>query len=308
MEKILITCPPMLGLKKDFLPKIKQAGYQAVCPTVTQTLTEKELIKIIPKCTGWIIGDDPATRKVFEAGINGKLRAAVKWGIGTDNVDFKACKDLSIPISNTPDMFGNEVADLALNYLLSLARETHFIDRSIRSGGWPKNQGISLLDKTVGLVGYGNIGRQTAKRLISFGLKVIVYDPAVKKIKKNMTLQTWPKKIEQCDFLIFTCSLNDSNRHMLDASVLKNCKNGVRIVNVARGPLIKETDLIKELKKKKVHSVALDVFETEPLPSSSFLRNHPLCVLGSHNASNTIEAVSRTNKKALETLFSFLKI
>lgn len=304
--KILVTCPPMLGLKEQFIPIIERAGFKAVCPNVEQTLSEEELIELVPQCVGWIIGDDPATRKVFEAGVAGKLRAAVKWGIGVDNVDFNACEALNIPITNTPGMFGEEVADLAINYLLSLARETHFIDRGIRDGNWPKNRGVSVSGKTAGLIGYGDIGQQTAKRAVAFGLNVVVYDPSVSEVPSNMKLRQWPDQIIDCDFIIFTCSLNRANKHMLDSTVFEQCKSGVRIINVARGPLINEAHLEVALESGKVHSAALDVFEREPLPLSSYLRKHPLCVLGSHNGSNTQEAVTKTNVTALRKLFEYL--
>lgn len=306
MEKILVTCPPMLGMKDQFVPNIEAAGFQAVCPNVTQTLTEEELIELVPQCVGWIIGDDPASARVFQAGVKGRLRAAVKWGIGVDNVDFDACRELGLPITNTPGMFGSEVADLAINYLLSLARETYFIDREIRQGNWPKNRGMSLEGKTVAVVGYGDIGKSTVDRAKAFGLKTIVYDPGVTEVSEGSVLERWPHSIEKCDFLVFTCSLNPHNVHMLNSSVFKLCKEGVRIINVARGPLINEADLVTALKNGQVYSAALDVFEIEPLPLNSYLRDHPLCVLGSHNASNTTEAVQRTNNIALEHLFGFL--
>ena len=304
--KILVTCPPMLGLKEQFIPMLDRAGYEAVCPEVTQTLSEEELIEFVPECVGWIIGDDPATRRVFEAGVSGELKAAVKWGIGIDNVDFEACKDLGIPIINTPGMFGAEVADVALGYLLSLARYLHVIDRGVREGAWPKNRGMSLEGKTVGVIGYGDIGQNTVRRCQAFGLSTIVYDPGVEQVDEDSKLYSWPSKISDCDFLIFTCSLNEHNKHMLNTDVLKNSKNGVRIINVARGPLINEEHLVRALKDGKVHSVALDVFEQEPLPQKSYLRDHPLCIFGSHNSSNTLEAVMRTNEQAISSLLGFL--
>lgn len=305
--KILVTCPPMLGLKEQFTPILEEAGFEAICPNVTQTLSEEELIKIVPECTGWIIGDDPATRRVFEAGVEGKLKAAVKWGIGVDNVDFEACKDLGIPITNTPGMFGAEVADVALGYLLSLARYLHVIDRGVRAGDWPKNRGMALNGKTAGVVGYGDIGQNTVSRCHAFGLNTIVYDPGVKQVDEKSQLCSWPSKISDCDFLIFTCSLNEHNKHMLNSDVLNICKDGIRVVNVARGPLINEEHLIQALKDGKVHSVALDVFEEEPLPENSYLREHPFCILGTHNGSNAFEAVARTNLTALNKLFEFLE-
>lgn len=307
--KVLVTCPPMLGLKEHFLPILEEYGVEAYCPDVVQTMSEKELIELVPNYDGWIIGDDPATGKVFEAAKKGNLKAAVKWGIGVDNVDFETCKKLDIPIINTPNMFGPEVADIALGYVIALARETFFIDRDIRDGNWPKNKGISLSGKKVGVIGQGDIGLNTAKRLLACDMDVIAYDPGLNEpIVAGTRLVGWPNEIDTCDFLVFTCSLNEQNRHMLNAEVLNKCKNGVRIVNVARGPLVNERDLCESLNKGKVHSAALDVFEDEPLPMDSPLRNMPLCIFGSHNGSNTIDAVMKTNEKAIEKLMGFLNL
>jgi D-3-phosphoglycerate dehydrogenase len=307
--KVLITCPPMLGMRNQFLPIFEEYGVEAVCADVVQTLSEEELMDILPNYDGWIIGDDPATKRVFESGKRGNLKAAVKWGIGVDNVDFTACKNLDIPIINTPDMFGGEVADVGIGYLIALARETFFIDREIRQGNWPKNRGISLSGKTVGLIGYGDIGRSASLRLRALDINVIAYDPGKESISdEGIELACWPKKIDQCDFLLFTCSLNNKNKHMLNNEVLNKCKKGVRVINVARGPLIDQKALCDALRSSHVHSAALDVFEEEPLPINSYLREHPLCIFGSHNASNTSDAVERTNIIAIEKLMAFLGV
>jgi len=306
--KVLVTCPPMLGMQEQFLSKFEDKNIEVYCPNVIQTMSESELIEIVPNYDGWIIGDDPATRAVFEAGKRGRLKAAVKWGIGVDNVDFDACNDLNIPIINTPNMFGPEVADIAVGYVVGLARETYLIDRSIRNGEWPKNRGISLGGKTVGLIGYGDIGKNTAKRLLAADMNIIGYDPNVSKDVKNIEFSDWPNRINECDFLVFTCSLNDKNKQMLNADVLSQCKPGVRVVNVARGPLIMEDALIAALRSGHVHSAALDVFHEEPLPMSSPLREMPLCILGSHNGSNTSDAVAKTNDRAISELFNFLGV
>ncbi len=297
----------MLRNKEQFIPILKSMGYESLCPEFEQTLTEEELIKLVPECEGWIIGDDPATRKVFQAGVSGKLKAAVKWGVGVDNVDFDACKEFGIPVTNTPGMFGNEVADVALGYLLSLSRRLHLIDRDVRSGDWPKHQGMSLKGKTVGVIGYGDIGKQTVLRCEAFGLKVIIYDPDIRKVFKKRRLAKWPSNIDKCDFLILTCSLNSKNFHMINEEIFLKCKTGVRIINVARGQLICEDDLNEALSSGKVHSVALDVFEQEPIPKNSFLFQYPDCILGSHNSSNTKEAVEKTNIKAINLLLKFLE-
>jgi len=298
----------MLAMREQFSQRLEGLNIEFDCPEVTQTLSETELIEMIPKYDGWIVGDDPVTKDVLLAA-SGKLKAVVKWGIGTDNIDFAAFKELDIPIDNTPGMFGDEVADIAMGYIISLARETYEIDREVRKGNWPKNRGISLKEKTVGLVGLGDIGSNLAKKLFTFGMRIIAYDPYAT-IKQNDLMQaaSWPTRLSECDFLVLTCLLNEETQYLLNLETLNSCKDGVRIVNVSRGGLIKENDLIESLKTKKVHSAALDVFENEPLPINSELRKFSKCILGSHNSSNTNEAVVRTNKIAITKLLRMLKI
>jgi D-3-phosphoglycerate dehydrogenase len=275
-----------------------------------QTLSVEKLKQLAPLHDGWIIGDDPATREVFSAGKAGKLKAAVKWGVGVDNVDFSACKEFNIAIINTPNMFGREVADIAFGYVVALARETFEIDRAVRLGEWIKPSGISLFDKKVALVGFGDIGRQTAERLLAADMQVMVYDPYAKNSTEcsNVEIVSWPDRIEEADFIVVTCSLTPSSSQMLNSDIFSRVKRGVRVVNVGRGGVIDENALEEALKSGQVYSAALDVFETEPLPLGSYLLSHPHCVFGSHNSSNTVDAVKRTSYVAIQQLFDFLGI
>lgn len=306
--KVLVTCPPMLGMIDSFRPIFEKHGVNVTAAKVVQTLSVEELVQLVPQHDGWIIGDDPATREVFTAGKAGQLKAAVKWGIGVDNVDFAACKELGIPIINTPNMFGAEVADIAMGYVIALARETFQIDDGIRQGHWPKQRGISLSGKTVALVGYGDIGKGTAKRLLAADMNVIAYDPAAPDTPEIAAVQraAWPNRVEEADFIVATCSLTPTSRHMINAEVFAKTKPGVRVINVGRGSVIHEPSLEAALLSGKVYSAALDVFELEPLPMGSYLRTHPRCIFGSHNASNTADAVVRTSEIAIDKLMGFL--
>lgn len=308
--KVLVTCPPMLGMISAFRPIFEAKGIELTAPKVVQTLSVAELKMLVPLHDGWIIGDDPATREVFAAGKAGQLKAAVKWGIGVDNVDFAACKDLDIPIVNTPNMFGCEVADIAVGYVIALARETFDIDRAVRAGNWPKPRGISLSGKTAAVIGYGDIGKNTIKRLLAADMHVIAYDPSVSHVSAapQVDFASWPNRLAEADFIVCTCALTPSSRHMINAQTLAMAKPGVRVINVGRGPIIDEPALIAALQSGHVYSAALDVFETEPLPKESPLRGHPRCVFGSHNASNTSDAVQRTSHIAIQKLFDFLGI
>jgi D-3-phosphoglycerate dehydrogenase len=298
----------MLGQLDKFIEPALAMGLELVPVKTSQVLSELELINLVPNYDGWIIGDDPATQSVFTAGVTGKLKAAVKWGIGVDNVDFDACKALNIPIINTPNMFGGEVADVAISLLIGLARQTYFIDRGVRDGGWPKPAGMSISGKHIGVVGFGDIGFNFIKRLSGFDVSVTAYDPGVigNKGFDFVQRQSFPTGLDKCDFLVFTCALNEHNYHMLNESTLLLMKSGAMVVNVARGPLIKEAALVTALESGHIAAAALDVFEVEPLPEISPLRNMPQCIFGAHNGSNTVEGVERATYKALEAMAGFL--
>lgn len=301
----------MIAMIDKFRDLFGEKGIDIYYPEMVQALSEDKLLSLVPEYDGWIIGDDPTTRKVLESGKNGLLKAAVKWGVGVDNIDFDAANDLAIPIKNTPNMFGQEVGDITMSYVTALARKTFLVDREVKAGKWPKPRGISLQGKTMGIVGFGDSGKAIAERALVSKMKVISYvrkqTTDIPDQLKQITLSSWPEHIAECDFIVFACSLNKDNWHMLDDEVLSKVKKGVRIVNVARGPLIHEEALVSALQSGNVHSVAFDVFENEPLPLTSSLRNFEQCIFGSHNASNTADAVIRTSQRASQLLLEMLE-
>lgn len=304
----------MIGMIKNFKKIFRKKKIKIVIPKIEQTLSENELIRILPSCDGWIAGDDPATKEVLEKAKKGRLKAIVKWGVGVDNIDQAACKNLLIKFSNTPNVFGNEVADLAISYLIALSRRTFFIDRQIRKRFWPKPAGTSLKNKRIGLIGFGNIGKCIAKRLLSLEVKTTIYDPNYFNLntrifkKKNFSIKNWPQFINKLDSIIICCSLTKSSFHLINSKTISKFKKGIQIVNVGRGSVIDQKSLEKGLKSKIIDSVALDVFENEPLNKKTILRTHPYCILGSHNSSNTKEAVLKTSNIAIKKLFNFLNI
>lgn len=308
MPKVLITCPPMLNAIDSFREKFDELNWDVTTPSVVQTVSERVLRDILPDHDGWIIGDDILTAETIELGVQRQFKAAVKWGIGVDNIDLKAVKHSGLLFSNTPNVFGAEVSDMALGYLIALARGTFSIDRSVRSGEWKKPAGISIAGKTAAIIGLGDVGKNLAVRLSACGMRLIGYDPYADEsaLINSLERKCWPESISDADFIVVTCELNTTTYHLLNAEIFDKVKAGVRIVNVARGPVICETDLIDALDTGIVHSAALDVFEIEPLPISSPFLKMPQCILGSHNASNTQEAVIRTSEIAIAKLSEFL--
>jgi D-3-phosphoglycerate dehydrogenase len=324
MKKILLTCPPMLKQFERYKEFAIEKGLDVYCAPVTQIMTEDELIDLVPQFDGWIIGDDPATRRVFEAGIQGKLKAAVKWGVGVDNVDFEACKDLNIPITNIPGVFGEEVSDVGIGYLLGLSRKLFEIDAAVKQGQWVKPCGSSLSGKKVCLIGFGDIGRCSARKLLAFNIDVYVSDPGFRQnndrtieciynsdIKVSNSLNSVHiTSIEDasvnCDYFFITCALNSHTRHLINKDLLLRAKKGVRIINVARGSIVCEAAVIELLESGHIDAVAFDVFEIEPLKIENSLRKFPQNIFGTHNGSNSIDGVDKTSYIAIETMQKYL--
>jgi D-3-phosphoglycerate dehydrogenase / 2-oxoglutarate reductase len=297
----------MRALMDELKGRFAKLGWEPVCPPLVQTMAESELEAILPTVDGWITGDDPVNERTLTAGKAGRLRAVVKWGVGTDSVDFEAAERLGFAVQNTPGVFGEEVADLTLGYIIALARQTFQIDRGVRSGKWPKPQGRSLRDLTVALVGFGSIGKAAAARCAALGMQLLVYDPYFQEAP-GMAVEhrSWPDGLDQADFLVLTCPLTKENHHMINAESLALAKPGVYIVNVARGPLIDEQALVAALREGSVAGAALDVFENEPLPADSPLLVSNAVILGSHNASNTLEGARRATEQAIQHMHDML--
>ncbi len=208
-------------------------------------------------------------------------------------------------------MFGGEVADLAMAYLLGLARHSYSIDKAVKRGEWIKPTAMSMAGKNVFIAGLGDIGRSVVKRLQGFDVNVYAYDPFTKCTAEEAGVKeilTFPDKINKADFLVLCCSLTTSSKHILNAGSIALMKDGIYILNVSRGGLINENDLIEALQSGKVRAAALDVFEIEPLPLNSELRAFDQCIFGTHNGSNTAEGVRRASYKAIELLFNYLNI
>ena len=297
----------MIKQVHQFQDLFQKLNFKVTVPEFTQIMSEEELIELVPQFDGWIIGDDPATRKVFEAGQSGKLKAAVKWGVGVDNVDFKACADLKIPITNTPGMFGEDVSDVAIGMLLNLTRELNLVNDETKKGGWYKPCGVGLVNKKVCLIGFGDIGKTTARKLKAFQTDIWVSDPGFKEIEEPYHLASFEECMKDAQVVVITCSLNQHTKYLINETSLRQCQKGVIVINVARGPIIKEDDLIKLMGEGHVGKVGLDVFEVEPLPQESKLRGFKNTFFGSHNGSNSIDSVVKTSYRASYLLEGYLR-
>jgi len=306
---VLITCTQLQQTIDLYKSHFIENGIEIELPPVTQKLNESELLEIIDRFDGVIAGDDEFTAKVLEKGK--RLKVIAKWGVGVDGIDIEAARRLDIHVHNTPNVFNDEVADIVMGYIILLARQLHKIDQSIREGEWLKIQGISLAGKTLGIIGMGSIGRAVARRAVAVGMNLMGYDVApidntfIRETGIHMT--TLDELLQSSDFITLNCNLTSSNCNMIGQREFALMKTGVFIINTARGPLINEEALVQALYDGKVAGAALDVFNEEPLPPDSPLRDFDNCIFGSHNSSNTYEAVIRTNELAINNLLEGLE-
>ncbi|MEG4857836.1 phosphoglycerate dehydrogenase [Microcoleus sp. K1-B6] len=303
-KKVLVTCPHLQKTIDLYRDKLAEKGIELEVPPVVQQLSEAELLEIIDRFDGVIAGDDPFTGQVLEKGK--RLKIVAKWGIGVDAIDLAAAARLGILVKNTPDVFADEVGDVALGYIILLARQLHKMDQSVRAGGWQQIPGITLRGKTLGVIGVGSIGRAIVRRGVAVGMSVLGYD--VQEIPESVQAELGVQSVgleellQRADFITLSCNLTSENYHLLSDDEFELMKLGVYVVNVARGPLIDESALVAALDSGKVAGAALDVLEVEPLPIESPLRQFDQCIFGTHNGSHTQDAVLRVNELAINNL------
>jgi D-3-phosphoglycerate dehydrogenase len=312
MPKALITCMHLVRHFEKFRPQWDEMGVTAVIPPLEgQQFSAAEMAEHIMGVDAVIAGDDMIDASVLDAGKATGLKAVIKWGIGTDGIDKPYAARIGMPVFNTPGVFGEEVADLALGHLLMLARNIHRMDASVRDGGWFKAEGRSLTGLTAGVVGMGSIGQAIARRVPGFGMKAIGYDvyPFSPEQQEKMGVKLVPLEtlLENADVVFVASALTAENRHLIGREAFARMKNGVLLINVSRGPLVDEAALCDALASGKVAGAGLDVFEEEPLPASSSLRRFAdRCTFSTHNGSNTREAVARINQMTTDILFDVL--
>ncbi|MCY3883324.1 MAG: C-terminal binding protein [Gammaproteobacteria bacterium] len=215
--------------------------------------------------------------------------------VGVDMVDVDAATNAGIVVTNTPDVFIEEVADHAMMLLLNAIRRTKEMDILSSSNQWFRGRPLlnhvpRLMGQTLGLVSFGNVARCTATRAKAFGLNVIAYDPYVSELtmgEHGVQPVAWGELLERSDYISVHSPHNEETEHMLDAEAFSQMKDGVVIVNTARGPIIKETDLIAAIESGKVSSAGLDVLESEPPDPKNPLLQMQNVIVTPHVASAT---------------------
>jgi len=242
-----------------------------------------------------------------------KCKVIANYAVGYNNIDVEYAKLKGIVVTNTPDVLTHATADLAMTLILSCARHVVPGDTMVRKNkftGWkPKLLlGVELFGKTVGIIGAGRIGQETAKRVIPFGTKVVYYSTTHKPEFEKETgarMVSLDRLLKSSDIISLHLPLTDKTFHLLDKKKLSLLKKNAIVVNTARGEIIDEKELIKILKSKKIFSAGLDVYENEPKLNKE-LYNLDNVVILPHLGSATIEARDKMAELAANNVINVL--
>jgi len=311
MLTILFSAPYMIPFRDRFSPILEKFGLELIIPEVEERLEEAELLDFAGKYDGVICGDDRYTRRVIEASIP-RLKVISKWGTGVDSIDKEACEEYGVMLGNTPNAFTEPVADSVFGYMLAFARQHPQMDRAMKQGIWSKIPGKALRECTLGIIGIGNIGSALVKRAQPFGMKVLGND--IRKIEPefvksyDLEMVDFKELLSRADFVSVNCDLNSTSKHLLDKKAFSLMKPEAVLINTARGPIVEEEALINALQEGKIAGAAMDVYEYEPLPENSPLREFSQVLLAPHNSNSSPQAWEKVHWNTIKNLLDGLAI
>jgi D-3-phosphoglycerate dehydrogenase len=300
MPKIAITdyTFPDLSLEEAVL---RPAGIEIV--SFKEKRSPAELAELVRDADAVIAQFAPVNAEVVAAMT--KAKAIVRYGIGFDNVDFNAARERGIPVCNIPDYCIDEVADHTLAFILAITRQVVPNALDIRAGKWglatPLTAMSSLKHLTIGIVGFGRIGREVVARLLAFKARVLVFDPVVAAdeiAKSGAVAASFDELLAQSDIVSPHCPSTPKTKQLFNAAVFAKMKAGSIFINVGRGDLADSAAITAALQSGHLAGAALDVFDPEPIPADHPIRTMPNVILAAHIASASPPAVKTLRETA----------
>ncbi len=298
---------PDLGIEESLL---RLHGHELVA--WKDKRSSSELTQLVASADAVITQFAPVDAKVIASMQRAKV--IVRYGIGVDNVDLEAARAKGIPVCNIPEYCIDEVADHTLAFILAATRQVVQNALSIRNGLWglatSLDQMRTLRNQTVGIVGFGRIGREVAARLAAFKCRLLVFDPVVPAAaicQAGCEAATLESLLAQSDIVTLHCPSTSITRKLLNASSLALMKRGAVVINLARGDMVDTAALVAALQSGQIAAAAIDVCDPEPIPLDSPLRSLPNVIAASHIASASPTAVVTLRTTAAELVVKALR-
>jgi len=301
--KVLVSDP----LADAAVAAMREAGLTV---DVNTDLTPEDLKETIAVYDAIVVrGATKVRQEIIDAGTD--LKLIVRAGVGLDNIDVEYARGKGIAVRNTPAASSNSVAELALGHLLSTARHIGRGTASLKEGKWEKKRlkGVEIDGKTLGIIGIGRIGQSLARKAAALGMHVIAYDKFVAKnpLPDRVTIVPFEELLKESDFISLHIPYDPKLGAVIGAKEIEMMKDGVRIINCARGGVIDEEALAAALASGKVAAAALDVFAVEPPDIGQALFTQENLSLTPHIGASTLEAQGRVGKEAAQTVIEFAK-
>ncbi len=275
---------------------------------LAQIREEEDLVRVCHEADGLINQYALLTRRVLEQ--LPKCKVVARYGVGVDSIDLQAATELGIIVANVPDYCIEEVASHTVALILTLMRKTAFFDRRVKSNQWDFRQGMPIArmrGKTLGLIGSGKIGLQTARMISPFGVGVIAYDPFLKEAPEGVQLKEFDTVLRSSDILSIHCPLNESTRHLIGEREFKMMEKRPLLINTSRGPIVNEKALIRALQEGLISGAGLDVLEKEPPDPDNPLLKMENVVLSPHVGFYSDDSIRELKRRTAENVSSVLQ-
>lgn len=304
MKKILVTPRSISENGHPALQVLCEKGFDILMPWPGRQPSEAELLSVLPECSGYLAGVEPISAKVIAQ--SKLLKIISRNGIGVDNVDLKAAKNAGIVVKGTPGANSEGVAELALADLLNLFRSISASSQKLKSGKWERTKGTEFQGKTLGIIGCGQIGYRLAKMALGIGMEVIGYDLYPSKAMagiEGFRFVSVEEIQKNADAISLHCP--PAEKPIVSDAFLAACKDGILIVNTARGQLVDNKAMLSAIKSGKVGGFATDVYLQEPPVLDELYLNENV-TMTAHIGGFTKESVDRATIAAIQNIVDVL--
>ena len=296
-KKVLVTATNYSKICQRGKAMLEEKGFEILENPHGRPMTFEELKEVVGDVYGVVAGVDTWNEEVFALAPN--LKVISRFGVGVDNIDVERAKERGITVTNCRGANSNSVSEHAMALLLSSVRMIPRLMNSTREGQWERAVYHEFAELTIGLLGFGAIARMLAEKLLPFGARLIAYDlyPNEEEAKRlGVTMVSEKELFGQSDVISIHVPSLPSTHHMINAETIRRMKDGVHIINTARGPIIDEKALYEGLKSGKIKGAAIDVYEQEPVDPTNPLFTLPNFIGTPHTAAESYENYDRCGR------------
>ncbi len=304
--KILITPRSITRDGHHCLGRLSDAGYELSFAPAGRKPTAEELTQLLPRCVAMLAGVETISADVLDAA--DRLRVIARNGVGVDNIDLQAAERLGIKVCRAVGANARGVAELAIGLIFSLARAIPFSDCRMKSRQWERREGFELAGKTLGIIGCGFIGQQTACLAMGLGMRVVAFDPVPCESFRpggEFSYAAFSDVLAKSDVISLHCPPPADGKPIIDAAALAAMKAGAVIVNTARPELFDEDAVLDALDSGRLAGLATDVHRQEP-PADTRLVGHDRVIATPHIGGYTRESVDRAVAMAVDAILENL--